>query len=248
MAVNFKPSAKTRISARAGRSAAGTRAGHEWRRLPEWNLADLYPGLDAPEVKRDLDYAATFSVAFEEDYKGKLAELAAGLEAGRALAEAVKRYEALEELMGRLLSYASLVHAGDTADPARGKFYGDVQERLTAASLHLLFFSLELNRIDDAVLERAMTDPALGYYRPWLEDIRKEKPYQLEDRIEQLFHEKSMTGYAAWNRLFDETIASLRFNVAGKSHAIEPTLTLLQDSSEKKRKAAAAALAKTFKA
>jgi oligoendopeptidase F len=123
-----------------------------------------------------------------------------------------------------------------------------MHERITAASLHLLFFTLELNRIDDTVLEAAMADPALGHYRPWLEDIRKEKPYQLEDRIEQLFHEKSMTGDSAWNRLFDETISSLRFKVEGRTLAIEPTLNLLQDSSGKKRKAAAMALADTFKA
>ena len=118
---------------------------------------------------------------------------------------------------------------------------------MTAASLHLLFFTLELNRIDDAVLEAAMADPALGHYRPWLEDVRKDKPYQLEDRVEQLFHEKSVTGYSAWNRLFDETIACLRFKVGGKELALEPTLNLMQDADGKKRKAAAEALAKTFK-
>src|SRR3989440_1584582 len=216
--------------------------------LPEWNLADLYAGIDDPAVKRDLDRADQYAVAFEEDFKSKLAAFTESPDAGRALAEAVKRYEGLDDLLGRLASYAGLVHAGNTLDPARAKFYGDVQERLTAASTHLLFFVLELNRIDDAKLEAAMADPALGYYRPWLEDIRKDKPYQLEDRIEQLFHEKSVTAYSAWNRLFDETIASLRFQVAGKSLAIEPTLNLLQDPSGPTRKAAAQALAKTFKA
>ena len=233
---------------RQSKTSAKRGAKADQQRLPEWNLADLYPGLDAPEIKRDLDRSEADSRAFEQDYKGKLADLAAGAEAGPSLAAAVKRYEALEEVMGRLISYAGLVHADDTTDPVRAKFYGDVQERITASSLHLLFFTLELNRIDDTVLEKAMTHPALGHYRPWLEDVRKEKPYQLEDRIEQLFHEKSMTGYAAWNRVFDETIASLRFKVEGKSLAIEPTLNLLQDSSAKKRKAAAEALAKTFKA
>ena len=116
-------------------------------------------------------------------------------------------------------------------DPARTKFYGDVQERMTAASTHLLFFTLELNRIDDALLEAAMADPALGHYRPWLEDVRRYRPYQLEDRVEQLFHEKSMTAYSAWNRQFDATIANLRFKVSGKTLAIEPTLNLLQDRS-----------------
>src|SRR6185295_6493055 len=215
--------------------------------LPEWNLADLYASIDAPEIKRDLVQVEEDSAAFERQYKGKLAEIAGGSDAGSLLAKAVRRYEALDELMGRLISYAGLVHAGNTTDPVRSKFYGDVQERLTASSLHLLFFVLELNRIDDAVLEKAMQHSALGHYRPWLEDIRKEKPYQLDDRIEQLFHEKSMTAYAAWVRVFDETIASLRFKVQGKSLAIEPTLNLLQDSSSAKRKAAAEALAKTFK-
>jgi oligoendopeptidase F len=214
--------------------------------LPEWNLADLYAGLDDPAIKRDLERADAECVAFEEAYRSKLAEMAAAPAAGAALAQAVRRYEAIDDLMGRLGSYAGLVHAGDTVDPARTKFYGDVQERLTAASTHLLFFTLELNRIDDALLETAMADPALGHYRPWLEDVRRYKPYQLEDRVEQLFHEKSVTAYSAWNRSFDATIANLRFKVAGKTLAIEPTLNLLQDRAGEKRKAAAQALAKTF--
>ena len=215
--------------------------------LPEWNLNDLYPGIDSPELKRDLEQAAGDCALFEEAYKGRLATLAAGEGAGRMLAEAVQRYEAIDDRLGRLISYASLLYAGNTTDPVRAKFYGDVQERITAASLHLLFFTLELNRIDDAQIDAAMHDPALGHYRPWIEDVRKEKPYQLEDRVEELFHEKSVTGYSAWNRLFDESIASLRFKVAGKSLAIEPILNLLQDVDGKKRKAAAEALARTFK-
>ena len=187
-------------------------------------------------------------VAFETDYKGKLAEHVARDDGGEWLAAAVRRYEAIDDLAGRLGSFAGLAHAGDSVDPAISKFYGDISERLTAASTHLLFFPLELNRIDDAVIERAMETPALGHYRPWIEDLRKDKPYQLEDRVEQLFHEKSQTGYSAWNRLFDQTIAGLRFQVGGKELAIEPTLNFLQDRDGAKRKAAAEALAKTFKA
>ena len=216
--------------------------------VPEWDLTDLYAAPDAPEVARDLDRADLDCAAFEADHKGKLATLAAGPQGGAALAVVIRRYEAIDDLLGRLISYAGLVHVGDTTDPVRAKFYGDVQERITAASIHMLFFTLELNRIDDAVLEAAMADPELGHYRPWIEDVRKEKPYQLEDRLEELLHEKSVTGYSAWNRLFDETIASLRFTVDGQDLAIEPTLNLLQDADGKKREAAAHALAKTFKA
>src|SRR6202045_3207045 len=115
--------------------------------LPEWDLADLYSGIDAPEVGRDLAKMDADCVAFETDYKGKLSERTAQDDGGRWLAEAVKRYEAIDDLAGRLGSYAGLVHAGDSVDPATSKFYGDASERLTNASVHLLFFPLELQRI-----------------------------------------------------------------------------------------------------
>src|ERR1700726_958737 len=228
----------------ARKSAAKSRPA----KLPEWNLADLYSGIDAPEVTRDLAKLDAECVAFEADYKGKLAEQTAGEGGGEWFAGAVRRYEAIDDLAGRLGSYAGLIHAGDSVDPAISKFYGDVSERLAKASVDQLFFSLELNRVDDAVIERAMQTPELAHYRPWIEDLRKDKPYQLEDRVEQLFHGKSQGGYAAWNRLFDQTISSLRFKVSAKALAIEPTLSLLQDRDGTKRKAAAEALAKTFKA
>src|SRR5205807_9312691 len=113
---------------------------------------------------------------------------------------------------------------------------------------HLLFFALELNRVDDDILTRAMQAPELAHYRPWIEDLRKEKPYQLDDKLEQLFLEKAQTGYSAWNRLFDQTISGLRFKIGSKELAIEPTLNFLQDRDGAKRKAAGEALAKTFKA
>ncbi len=238
-----KTSAKTSAKS-VSKSSAKAKTG----KLPEWNLADLYSGIDAPEIARDLARMDTDCVAFEADYKGKLAEHVAKEDGGAWLAEAVRRYEAIDDLAGRLGSYAGLAHAGDSVDPAITKFYGDVSERLTAASVHLLFFALELNRVDDAAIERAMLTPELGHFRPWIEDLRKEKPFQLEDRVEQLFHEKSQSGYAAWNRLFDQTISGLRFKVAGSELAIEPTLNLLQDRAPAKRKAAGQALAKTFKA
>ena len=217
-------------------------------KLPEWNLTDLYPAIDAPEVTRDLDKLDADCAAFETAYKGKIAEQVAMPNGGEWLADAIKSYEAIDDLAGRLASFAGLAHAGNTVDAAISKFYGDVSERITAASTHLLFFALELNRVDDGVIEHAMAVPALIYYRPWIEDLRKDKPYQLEDRVEQLFHEKSVSGYAAWNRQFDQTISALRFKIGGKELAIEPTLTLLQDRAPEKRKAAAQALAKTFKA
>jgi oligoendopeptidase F len=215
--------------------------------LPEWNLDDLYVGLKDPALARDLELGERRSEDFEQRFKGKLVEMATGADAGRRLAEAVVAYEELEELLGRIVSFAGLVHAGDTSDPVRSKFYGDVQEKITQVSSHLIFFGLELNRIPDEALAAAMKDPALGHYAPWIDDVRAEKPYQLEDRVELLFHEKSVTTRGAWNRLFDDTMAGLRFTIDGKQIAIEPVLNLLQDSDGAKRKAAAEALAATFK-
>src|SRR3954465_8884376 len=217
-------------------------------KLPEWNLADLYSGIDAPEVARDLAKMDADCVAFETDYKGKLATGTAKEDGGKWLAQAVRRYEAIDDLAGRLGSYAGLVHAGDSVDPKISQFYGEWSARLTDASTHLLFFALELNRVDDDILNRAMQASELAHYRPWIEDLRKEKPYQLDDKLEQLFLEKAQTGYSAFNRLFDQTISGLRFKVGPKDLAIEPTLNLLQDRDGAKRKAAAEVLAKTFKA
>jgi oligoendopeptidase F len=216
--------------------------------LPEWNLADLYPSMDSELYSADLARAEAECKAFAAEYRGKLEEIARSEEAGTALAVAVRRYEAMEDLLGRIMSYAGLIYAGDTSDPIRAKFYGDAQDKITTASTDLLFFQLELNRIDSAVLDKAMEESPLSHWRPWLEDIRKEKPYQLEDKLEQLFHEKSVTGPSAWNRLFDETIASLRFNVDGNELTIEPTLTLMQDPDEEIRHKASDAIAATLKA
>ncbi|MFE0019010.1 M3 family oligoendopeptidase [Mesorhizobium sp. NPDC059054] len=214
--------------------------------LPEWNLADLYPGMDAPELKRDIEKAGADAAAFESRWKGTLAAEAARGAEGK-LGEALKAYEALEELVGKIVSYAGLVYAGDTSDPQRAKLYGDVQEKMTDASSHLLFFGLELNLVEDKAIELALdTDPGFGHYRPWVLDLRKDKPFQLEDRIEQLFHEKSVTGRGAWNRLFDETMTELRFDIDGEKLTLEPTLNRLQDADGAVRRQASEALAATF--
>jgi len=226
-------------------AAAGAAAG--LGDLPEWDLADLYAGMDAPELARDLDKASVDAVAFEARWKGTLA-VEAGRGASGKLGEAMQTYEALEELVGRVVSYAGLVYAGDTSDPKRAKLYGDIQEKMTDASAHLLFFALELNLVDDALILSALdADPAFGHYRPWVLDLRKDKPYQLEDRVEQLFHEKSITGRGSWNRLFDETMTELRFDVGGEELTLEPALNKLQDPDGEVRRAASEALAATFR-
>jgi oligoendopeptidase F len=215
---------------------ASNKAGNAaFANLPEWDLSDLYPGRDSEAFGADLEKAQAEAEQFETDFKGKLADLART----GGLVEAVIRYEALGDLSGRLGSFAFLNYARDTSNPDSAKFLGDTQQALNDLSLKVMFFELEINRIEEAELAAAFgVDAALARYRPWFEELRKAKPYQLEDRVEALFQEKSVTGHSAWNRLFDETMASLEFNVDGELLGLEPTLALLTDRDETRREAA----------
>ncbi len=239
-----------RLPAADSAGSAAAAGAPDLGQMPEWNLTDLYPTPNGPEVQRDIAAAGEEATRIKTAYQGKLASLASGGMAtdGAKIAEAIVAYEKLSDIMGRLGSYAGLRYASNQADPERAKFYGDISEKLTAISSDLIFFELELNQIPEDVLARAMQAPALAKYKPWLDDLRKEKPFQLEERIEQLFHEKSQTGRGALNRLFDETMTGLRFQVEGETVplAIEPTLNMLSSPHEPKRRAAAEALAKTF--
>ena len=214
--------------------------------MPVWNLGDLYPDPASEAVAADLQKAGAEAKAILDLYQGKLAELAAD---GAKLAQPIVRYEALSDTLGKLGSYAGLLYAADTSNPEHAKFYGDIQEKLTAITTDLIFFELEINQIDDAVLARALEMPTLARYKPWFDDLRKEKPYQLEERLERLFHEKSIPSRASWNRLFNETMTALRFEVDGEKEplALEPTLNFLMHPDGRKRQAAAEALAKVFK-
>ncbi|MGL3607092.1 M3 family oligoendopeptidase [Rhizobium sp. G187] len=230
-------------------SPAEARANHDATlgNLPVWRLEDLYPGQTSPEFLAALDRAAADALAFEVKWKGKLTEALETVGAG-GLAEALTELDALEDLLGRIASYAGLTYYSDMTNPANGKFFGDIQAKLTDMSSRLLFFPLEMNRLADDAVDAAMDrDAALAHFRPWIVDLRKDKPFQLDDRIEQLFLEKSQTGAAAFNRLFDETLASLRFKIGEDEMPLEPTLTLLQDADPEKRRQAAMALSKTFK-
>jgi oligoendopeptidase F len=203
--------------------------------LPEWNLSDLYPGQDSPELKADLERAETAAKAFAAEYEGKLAAIG-----GTGLASAIGAYERIDEILGRVMSYAGLVHAGNVSDPEMGRFYQTMQERATDIGTHTLFFTLELNKIDDAVLEAKLGEsPELAHYRPWLREVRAMRPHQLSDEIEKLLYEKSVAGRTAWVRLFDETMAGLRFPYRKRKLTATEIFDLMSDHDGKVRKDAA---------
>jgi oligoendopeptidase F len=178
-----------------------------------------------------------------------LSERLAQADGGAALAAVLSRFEVLQDRMGRIGSYAHLLYATDTTNTLYAKTYGDISDRLTAISAHILFFALELNRVDDAVIEEALRDEAAARYRPWIEDLRKERPFQLPDDLERLFLDKSIPARTAWTRLFDDTIAALRVDMGPGSDPVtlEEALNKLLDPSETVRKRAADGIGRALK-
>ena len=211
--------------------------------LPEWDLSHLYPGPDTPELNADLEWAAERSKVFREAYEGKLADLD-----GAALGGAIGEYEQIAERLHKAMSFAQLLFAGDVENPEHGRFYQTLSERVTVISTETLFFTLELNRIDDAVLAKQLEDPRAAHFASWVRDVRVFRPHQLSDEAEQLLHEKSVAGRAAWTRLFDETMASLRFPVDGADLSLSDTLNLLTDKDGNARRNAARGLSEVLAA
>ena len=212
--------------------------------LPEWNLDDLYTAEDSPALIRDMDWLDTACSEFADEYEGKLATLDAA-----GLLGAVKRYEQIDIIAGRIMSYAGLRYYQMTTDSDRAKFMADAQDKITAYTTPLVFYGLEFNRLEDAHLAGLLAQNAdLARYKPVFDRMRAMKPHQLSDELEKFLHDQSTVGAAAWNRLFDETMAGLEFDVDGDSLNLEATLNLLTDQDRAKREAATHALAAVFEA
>ncbi len=195
------------------------------------------PRIDSPRIAADLDAAEADAAAFAEPIAGKLASLP-----GAALAAALAEYERIEEILGRVMSFAQLQFSGDGTDAGDRPLHAVVLERVTAISSHLIFFSLELNRLDDAVLDAKLADPALARWQPFLRDLRVFRPHQLSDEAEKLLHEKDVTGAQAWSRLFDETVAGMRVPFGGAELTVSDVLNKLSDRDRAVREQAGTAI------
>jgi oligoendopeptidase F len=209
--------------------------------LPTWNLGDLYAGRDAAALKHDLAQAEIDARAFAEAHRGRVADLT-----GAELGDAVADYERIDERLSRVMSYAYLVYAENMSDPANGRFLQTMQEKVTDISSDLLFFTLEINRIEDEDLQARLEAPELVRYWPWLRDLRAFRAHQLSDELEKLLHEKQVAGRSAWVRLFDETVAALRFAIAGKEMTSAEALNCLTDRDPALRREAAGAIGRVF--
>ncbi len=203
--------------------------------LPNWDLSDLYSGPDCPALSDDLARAERDATGFDATYRGRLANLD-----GDGLGAAIAAYEAIEDILGRITSYAQLTYAGNLSDPGIARFHQTMSERVNDISSHLVFFRLELNGIDDGILADQMQGAA-ARYRPWIDDVRAFRPHQLSEDIERLLHDKRVAARAAWTRLFEEVMADMRFELDGGSLTSEEILNRLSDPNESLRRRAAAA-------
>ncbi len=220
-------------------AAAG---GADFGPLPEWDLSDLYPAPDAPELTRDLDALERACAEFARDFEGRLLSLSPA-----KMLECVERYQQIDILAGRIMSYVGLRYYQNTTDAARAKQMSDLQDRITDATTKLVFFSLEFNRIPDArYTEVFSAKDGPARYKPVFDRMRAMRPYQLSDELERFLHDNSVVGAAAWNRLFDETTAGLTFDVDGEQWGLETTLNLLTDHDRARRETGARALAAVF--
>ena len=210
--------------------------------LPEWDLTDLYPAPDSDELMKDMEWLDTACAEFANDFQAKLADLDAN-----GLLGAVQRYEQIDIIAGRIMSYAGLRYYQVTTDSERAKFMSDMQDKITAYTTPLVFYGLEFNRLDDAQLAAMLDANAdLARYKPVFDRMRAMKPHQLSDELEQFLHDQSTVGASAWNKLFDETMAGLEFEVDGETLNLEATLNLLTEQDRSKREAATHALAAVF--
>ena len=213
----------------------------ELGQLPDWNLNDLYTATDAKELIRDLNWLEKECNEFAKSYEGKLHTLS-----DKEMLTCIVRNEKISSISGRIISYAGLLYYQKTTDADRAKFLSDMQEKITVFTTKLVFFSLEINSLEDEFLDKLFTkNDQLARYKPVFEKIRAMKPYQLNDEIEKFLHDLGIVG-DAWEKLFDETIAGLTFKIGDESLNIEATLNLLTDQNRENREKATRELARVF--
>jgi len=212
------------------------------KNLPEWNLDDLYSSENDKNLTIDLKWLDKECTKFENDFKNKLSKLSA-----QNFLKCILRYEKIQNISGRIMSFAGLKYYQSTTDPKRAKFLADMQDKITVSSSKLVFFSLEINNIDNKKINSLLKgDVQLSRFKPIFDSLRKMKNHQLSTELEAFLHDQSVVGTSAWNRLFDETIAGLKFTINNEELNIESTLNLLSDNDRKTRELGAKEVARVL--
>ncbi len=211
-------------------------------KLPVWDLKDLYESPKAKKLNNDLNSLRITTKKFEKKYASKIAKLRPN-----QLLKAIVELEDIDTKIHKIMSYAHLLVAEDGNNEKNKIFYQQMQEQITNIASSIVFFSLEINEISEKNLKKIYADKKLKIYKNWIKNIRKFKPYQLDVKTEKLLQEKSITSKSAWVRLFDDTIASLKFPFKGKNLSSAEIFNFLSDKKESNRKKSAEVVSSVLK-
>jgi oligoendopeptidase F len=214
--------------------------------LPEWRLDDLYVGRDDPRIEQDLEAARQANADLAE-LKGKLVAARRDPERlGAILARAIALYETAINRLWAVGAYASLQTSIAREDAAWAKFEGDMRARASQIGSESLFFTLEINQLDEAEIEAALrTNEAAAHFRPWLRRVRLVRDHELTAEMERMLNDRA-PALSNWSRLYDETLSRMAVKVGRESLNLPQALNRLSDSDPASRKAAAQGLAKAL--
>jgi oligoendopeptidase F len=202
-----------------------------------WDLSDLFEVTDDPRIEVEIEQAEAAADAFRNDYYGKVAELDAA-----GLAEAIAERERIEEAFTRVGYYAQLNFSTNMADPPRGALVARIMEKGAAIDTQLLFFGLEIAALDDETADALTASPELEHWRHWLRSLRKYRPYLLSEPEEKIITEKAVSGFGAWDRLYDELLGAIRVELDGDQVSFEEAMSRLYSGDRDIRRTAAEAV------
>lgn len=199
-----------------------------------WDLSDLYSGPQDSKIHSDKEKLFSLCDDFEQKYRDSLASLSAA-----ELKTALDDYEEINDLLGRIGSFAYLLWSTNTENESYGKLMQEINELSSEISQKLVFFSLEWLHLDDAKADKLISAPELSQYKHYLETSRLYKPYKLLEEQEQVLSAKTVTGRSAWIRFFDETLGAAKFELDGELLTEQEVLSKIHEPDRDLRKRAA---------
>ncbi len=207
----------------------------------EWDLSDLYEAVDDPALQKDKEKVQKQAKQFASAYKGEIASFNA-----QEMKEALKEYEQIMELLGKIGSYAQLIWSTETSNAQYGKLVQEANELSSEIQQQLVFFDVEWLAVDDEQAEALIESKTLSHYKHYLETSRRYKEHVLSEKEEQILSAKKVTGRSAWNRFFDETMGAARFELDGEELTQQEVLSKLHEPNRELRKQAHESLTNTF--
>ncbi len=201
-----------------------------------WDLTDIYKSIKDKQVDKDLKTYKKNVEDFAKKYKTKIAKLSA-----RDFNKALKEYEAMSAIASKLGIFAYLNVSTQFNNKEALSFYQNIEEKLTEYGKPLIFFSLEINKLDEKTFTKISKD---SFFLPFLKNIRRYKDYELSEELEEILLLKSTPAHSNWVRLYDETCAKLKYTVDGKEYSDAELSTLLMSKDSKTRQKAGAEFAR----